>query len=117
VTQGLAIEQQGMSLLSPIRIFFIFSNHTVEQLLQRYLAVLSTEGSEDNKVISTSLLALPMLKHALQASNRKESAALIDDTFMKQLLKIMFYGSCSPKLTCQFLQLINGMFIPYMYQE
>jgi hypothetical protein len=91
VTYGLTMEQRGI-------------------LLQRYLAVLSTEGSEDNKVISTSLLVLPMLKHTLSANNREESAALMNDAVMKQLLKTMFYGSCSSKLTCQFLQLINGMF-------
>lgn len=80
-----------------------------EQVLQRYLTLLSSEGSEENKIVSTTLLVYPMLKHIAQANDPRAAKTVISHESIKIFTEVILHGGLhSTKLTCQFLRLIDG---------
>jgi hypothetical protein len=72
---------------------------------------LSSEGTEENKILSTSLLILPMLTHMFQAGDKEAVKAVVSDSSISQLMESLFNESpSSSKLTAQLLRLVTGMF-------
>ncbi|KAL3798859.1 hypothetical protein HJC23_004647 [Cyclotella cryptica] len=79
-----------------------------EQLLQRYLTLLTSEGSEENKIVSTTMLIYPMLNQIAQANDPTALKRVISQGFIKQFMEVILNGcSYSSKLTCQFLRVID----------
>jgi sialic acid synthase SpsE len=86
-----------------------------EQVLERYLTLLSSEGSEENKIVSTTLLVYPMLKHIAQANGPTAMKTVISHASIKQFTEVILRGGLySSKLTCQFLRLIDGRSALYL---
>jgi len=61
---------------------------------------LSSEGSEETKILSAQMLAIPLLKQTLSNSFFNDSTV---DKLIESLLKDASYG---PKLTCELLQIV-----------
>ena len=62
---------------------------------------MSSEGSEETKIISAQVLAIPMLKQS-------SSDAIFNDPSMKMLIDSLLKDSAyGPKLTCELLQIID----------
>ena len=90
----------------------VLSTEQKGQVMQRFLSLLLSEGSEETKILSSQMLVNPMLRDALMNATKSTSvkgSAIVADAdlrkFIKSLLKVV--TSFGSKLTCELLQLIN----------
>ena len=74
----------------------VLSTEQKGQVMQRFLTLLSSEGSEETKILSLQLLVIPMLRNAFQGApeNPKASSAsaiepnkIIQDGSIKKLIQ------------------------------
>ncbi|KAL7534798.1 hypothetical protein ACHAXR_010621, partial [Thalassiosira sp. AJA248-18] len=68
-------------------------------IVRRFSTLLGSEGSEETKILSAQMLAIPLLK---------QSRDIFTDSSMKMLLKSLLKdGSYGPKLSCELLQIVD----------
>ncbi|KAL9186273.1 hypothetical protein ACHAXT_005511 [Thalassiosira profunda] len=79
-----------------------FSVEQKSQIISRFSTLLSSEGSEETKIISAQMLVIPMLKH----SSFKDS--LVNDASVKTLMQNILLNdeAHGPKLSCELLQIV-----------
>jgi len=80
----------------------VFSVEQKSQILQRFSTLLSSEGSEETKILSAQMLAIPMLKQST-------SNTIFYDSSVKMLIESLLKDSSAhgPKLTCELLQIVD----------
>merc|ERR1712194_523398 len=71
------------------------------QILQRFSTLISSEGSEETKILSAQMLAIPMLKQST-------SGAIFKDKSVRMLIESLLkdgVATFGPKLTCEMMQI------------
>ena len=79
-------------------------------ILGRFSTLLSSEGSEETKILSAQMLAIPLLKQTLSNSFFNDSTV---EKLIESLLKDASYG---PKLTCELLQIV-AIFLEHKHSQ
>jgi len=89
----------------------VFSVEQKSQILQRFSTLLTSEGSEETKILSAQTLAIPMLKQS-------KSGSIFKDPSVKMLIESLLKGGGShgPKLTCELLQVVD-ILLEHMHPE
>jgi len=94
----------------------VLSSEQKCQVMQRFLTLLSSDGSDETKTLSLQMLVYPMLRSTFRQTTKNYPPPtantlnkILPDATIKDLILILCKDGSSfhPKLTCELLRLIN----------